>query len=124
MYYGPTVFNMTSSEIELISDSTPAIDLVQYFDVDREVLFVLTGNRISGLIHLSDLNSSLCEIAFFTFVNNIERTCLEILAIRILLLTQACRHSAVKPELPVGKGLARLSADRSAVDAIDTAIIG
>jgi len=62
----------------LISDSTPVIELVKYFDDGREVLFVLSGNQISGLVHLSDLNSSLCKIAFFTLLNNVERACLDV----------------------------------------------
>lgn len=62
----------------LISDSTPVIDLIRYFTDERHVLFILTGNTISGLVHLSDLNSSLCKIAFFMLVNNIERACIDI----------------------------------------------
>ena len=80
----PTAYVLRSDQLphqidqsHLISDGTPVIDLIEYFGAGREALFVLTGNRISGLVHLSDLNSSLCKVAFFTLVNNIERLCLE-----------------------------------------------
>ena len=62
----------------LISDSTPVITLIQYFTEERHVLFVLTGNTISGLVHLSDLNSTLCKVAFFMLVNNVERACIDL----------------------------------------------
>jgi hypothetical protein len=61
----------------LISDSTLIIELASYFKEPHRVLFVLTGNLISGLIHVSDLNSVLCKIAYFAAVHDLERACME-----------------------------------------------
>jgi hypothetical protein len=98
---GPTSYVLRSNRRaynidrdHLISDSTSVIELIQYFDTDRHVLFVLKGNRIVGLAHLSDLNSTVSKIAFFTLLSNVERACLELFRAGIpdQLLVQAFKR--------------------------------
>ena len=49
----------------LISDSTSIIALPHLFSPMTQFFFVIEGQTIIGLVHVSDLNSSTCKIPYF-----------------------------------------------------------
>jgi len=56
---------------QLISDSTPILELPGLF-LTMDFYFVLSGKRIAGYIHFSDLNSQLVKIPYFVLLEAVE----------------------------------------------------
>lgn len=56
---------------DLISDSTPILELATIFS-QKEFCFVLSGKRISGYVHFSDLNNQLVKIPYFVLLEAVE----------------------------------------------------
>ncbi|MCX6083233.1 MAG: hypothetical protein NTW32_27210 [Chloroflexi bacterium] len=61
---------------DIISDSTPIIDLPGLFH-NKDFFFVLSGKKISGYIHFSDLNNQLVKIPYFVLLEAVESRIIE-----------------------------------------------
>ncbi len=101
---------------DLVSDSTPILELANILS-RREFCFVLSGKRISGYIHFSDLNNQLVKIPYFVLLEAVESR----IATKIdQLITESdldivlpCRSSYIKKQM---KKLAEEHADRGYIN--------
>jgi hypothetical protein len=57
----------------IISDSTPIVDLPILLSITTQLLLVIAGRQIVGLVTVSDLNSPLCKIPYFALFECLER---------------------------------------------------
>jgi hypothetical protein len=56
----------------ILSDATPLFELPQLF-CESYFYFVISGNRITGYVHYSDLNKTIAKIPFFALFQSVER---------------------------------------------------
>jgi hypothetical protein len=56
----------------LIADGTSLLDLVEILE-DRHFSFVLSGQKIEGYVHFSDLNHQLVKLTFYVLLEAVER---------------------------------------------------
>jgi hypothetical protein len=60
---------------DLIADGTSLLDLVEILE-ERQFSFVLSGRKIEGYVHFSDLNHQLVKLTFFVLLEALERIAL------------------------------------------------
>jgi hypothetical protein len=63
------------SPTDLIADGTSLLDLVEILE-ERQFSFVLSGHKIEGYVHFSDLNHQLVKLAFHVILEALERVAL------------------------------------------------
>lgn len=56
---------------DLLSDGTSLLDLLDLL-VRREFFFVLSGNKVCGFVHFSDLNNELVKLPLFVLLATVE----------------------------------------------------
>lgn len=56
----------------ILSDATPLFELPHLF-CESYFYFVISGNRIAGYVHYSDLNKTIAKIPFFALFQSVER---------------------------------------------------
>ena len=61
---------------DLIADGTSLLDLVDILE-DRQFSFVLSGQKIEGYAHFSDLNHQLVKLTFYVVLEAVERMALD-----------------------------------------------
>lgn len=100
----------------LISDSTPILELPGLFLL-QDFYFVLSGKRIAGYIHFSDLNSQLVKIPYFVLLEAVESRIVERIDSRIkendLDIVLPERSKAIKKKM---KDLTEENADRGYIN--------
>jgi hypothetical protein len=57
---------------ELISDATSVLEAVTILQ-ERKFCFVLSGQRITGYVHFSDLNNHVVKLPFYVLFESVER---------------------------------------------------
>ena len=57
----------------LISDSTSIVNLPRLFSQTNQFFFVIEGQTIVGLVHVSDLNAPICKIPYFIIFEALEQ---------------------------------------------------
>jgi hypothetical protein len=57
---------------DLIADGTSLLDLVDILE-ERQFYFVLSGKKIEGYVHFSDLNHQLVKLTFYVILEALER---------------------------------------------------
>jgi hypothetical protein len=60
---------------DLVTDGTSLLDLVDILEA-RQFSFVLSGRKIEGYVHFSDLNHQLMKLTFYVLLQAIERMAL------------------------------------------------
>lgn len=56
----------------ILSDATPLFELPHLF-CESQFYFVISGNRITGYVHYSDMNKTIVKIPFFAMFQSVER---------------------------------------------------
>jgi len=101
---------------DMISDSTPILELPGIF-LHKDFYFVLSGKRIEGYIHFSDLNSQLVKIPYFVLLEAVESRIVEKIDCRIeesdLDTVLPRRSNSLKNKM---KNLAEENADRGYIN--------
>jgi|HubBroStandDraft_2_1064218.scaffolds.fasta_scaffold00416_2 hypothetical protein len=62
----------------LIADGTSLLDLVDILE-ERQFSFVLSGQKIEGYVHFSDLNHQLVKLTFYIILQTLERMALNLM---------------------------------------------
>lgn len=79
---------------ELISDATSILETVEILQ-GRYFCFILSGQRISGYVHFSDLNNHVVKLPFFVLLEAVERQ----LADRVRgLISESAIHNVLDPQ--------------------------
>lgn len=72
-YYDGRTGNMVpiETDLEILSDCEGLLKIIPALE-DNEFYFVLTGNKISKIVHFSDLNSPIVSIGIYAQLNYLE----------------------------------------------------